>query len=437
MGTKTAGEAGWHESRYNLRAKVPDKGVVAIVNLYKGTCAEFGPVELYLLSVVEELKESHPIIQRFARLGVICNFDERAALQTMGRAVCAHGGRVSLTICPTMGCNFDCPYCFEDHTPSKMRAEVQDDVVALARRMIATFGAKELHVSWFGGEPLLVPDVIKSLSMRLISLANELGASYEAEIITNGYLLTAEIAEMLREAKVTRARITIDGVGPVHDATRHLAGGGATFSRIMENLSHPKLPLSVVVRHNVHEGNVDQMGPVHELVDRMAGESGNDLIYHAAPVRSNAASKSRGCEVGPLRDMHLSRLAMGNAAQVFEPGRGHHCAAHALSDVGIDEAGRLHKCWEDVAVSQLSFGTSKDWDPADPIATASDPDNLIRYLNTAAPVPDAECAECVWLPKCVGGCPHQRIFGEGRECVPYRDDVESFVLTLYGRIPAE
>ncbi len=130
--TMTAGEAGWHVSRYNLMAPVPGSKMVAIANLFKGNCAEYTPIEMYLLSVLEELDDNHPIIDRFAKRGVIANFDERAALETMGRASCASAHGVSLTICPTMGCNFDCPYCFEDHSSGRMSAEVQDDVVALA-----------------------------------------------------------------------------------------------------------------------------------------------------------------------------------------------------------------------------------------------------------------------------------------------------------------
>ena len=119
--SRTAGEAGWHVSRYNLVAPVPGGRKAAIANLYKGVCAEYTPVEMYLLSVLEELDEHHPIIERFSKRGIIADFDERAALEAMGRAACAGGRSIGLTICPTMGCNFDCPYCFEDHLQERCR----------------------------------------------------------------------------------------------------------------------------------------------------------------------------------------------------------------------------------------------------------------------------------------------------------------------------
>lgn len=65
--TRTAGEAGWHVSRYNLSAPIPNTKNVAIANIFKGNCASYTPLELYLLSVLEELDEHHPIIERFAK----------------------------------------------------------------------------------------------------------------------------------------------------------------------------------------------------------------------------------------------------------------------------------------------------------------------------------------------------------------------------------
>ena len=105
-GTKarTAGEAGWHLSRYNLSAKIDGTEKVAIANLFRGTCGAYSLAELYLLDVLETLPEEHPILERFAKRGLIVNFDELEALKAMRGAACATGKVVSLTICPTMGC---------------------------------------------------------------------------------------------------------------------------------------------------------------------------------------------------------------------------------------------------------------------------------------------------------------------------------------------
>ncbi len=128
-----ATEAGWRVSRYNLYLPLKEKGKIAIVNLYKGNCAVYSSLEYYLLNVLDELEEDHPIIGRFAERGIIVNFDERRALESMAYASCGNGMGVGLTICPTMDCNFACPYCFEKHEHGKMSERVQENVVALAK----------------------------------------------------------------------------------------------------------------------------------------------------------------------------------------------------------------------------------------------------------------------------------------------------------------
>ena len=432
--SRTAAEAGWHVSRYNLSAPVPGTKNVAIANLYKGVCAEYTPLELYLLSVLEELDEHHPIIERFARRGIIANFDERAALETMGRAACAMPRAISLTICPTMGCNFDCPYCFESHGRGKMTPEVQDDVVALAERMLNASNVKAISVTWFGGEPLLALDVIESLSARLIALAEERGAEYEAGIITNGYLLTQDVVDMLGRAKVKSAQVTIDGLGPTHDATRHLAGGGPTFERIVENLRTVKIPFRVSIRHNVHEGNRSEVEELEAFVGKLAEESGNDLRYYPAPVTGSETADQRGKQVGLLCDSNASEIGVRQEAGRFSHGRGHYCGANSIWSVGIDDRGNLQKCWEAVDKAHLAFSTAHDWDPANPFATATDLDKLTSFLNSSTPLRDDECHECVWLPMCAGGCPYKRLFEGGKQCVPFRDDPEAYVLALHARI---
>lgn len=431
--SRTAAQAGWHVSRYNVSAMVPGKNNLAIANLYKGTCAEYTALEMYLLSALDEIDEHHPIIERFAKRGIIANFDELAAIEAMGRAACAGARGVNLTICPTIGCNFDCPYCFEDHGSGKMSQEVQDDVIALAERMIDASRATMLTVTWFGGEPLLAPDIIEKLSKRLIALAEKMGCDYNASIITNGYLLNQATVDLLAAAKVERAQVTIDGLGPTHDATRHLAGGGGTFERIIENLRTTKIPFKVLIRHNVHEGNRHEMDELSAFIGQLAEESGNTLSYYPAPVSGSEVADERGTQVGLLCTSDQSDVSVRQEANRFRSGRGHYCGAHSLWSLGIDDKGNLYKCWEAVDKPQISYGTAHDWDPKRPFETAGNLDNLTMYLTTACPVPDDECRECVWLPLCAGGCPHRRLF-EGRACVAFKDNPESYVLALHARI---
>ena len=431
--SRTAGEAGWHESRYNLAARIPDSDKIAVANLFRGTCGAYTPIEMFLLDEMETLDENHPMLKRFKERGLIVNFDELAALTALGRMACAASDAVELTICPTMGCNFDCPYCFENHRPGRMSQESQDDVIALAERMLKVSGAKHLEVTWFGGEPLLMPDVIEALSLRLMALAQQYGAEYEASIVTNGYLLTQETADMLGRCKVAGAQITLDGIGTEHDRTRHLAGGGSTYDRIVENLRILQLPFKVNIRHNVYEDNRDQIGSLRDCVRALAEESGNKIGYYASPVQENIVSEARDGQLNTLRSNYLCEVDMRREIGQFHSGRGVYCGAQHLFGVGIDDQGNLFKCWEDVDKPERSFGRAGRWDPADPITTADRPDQLTQYLNTALPMDDLECRDCKFLPQCAGGCPTRRVYYQ-KQCLGGKGAPERYVLGLYERL---
>ena len=426
----SAARVGWHISKYNLYANVPGTDRVAIANLFKGTFSDYGAFDIYALNALDELPEDHPLVVRLAERGLIVNFDELEALKTLARDFCSRGRAAGLTICPTMGCNFDCPYCFEDHIPGFMTKEVQDDVVALVKRMTEANGSKTLHINWFGGEPLLAPDIIDSLSQRLISFADDNGIKYSAAIITNGYLLDQSVVDMLARSRVISAQITLDGVGADHDATRHLAGGGSTFERITDNLRKLKIPFKVRIRQNIHEGNKDTADDLKAYVDALREESGNDITYYAAQVTT---SDNCSDDIETLCGSGSSDIGIKKAVDKFVACRGGFCGANTIYHVGVDEKGNLQKCWENVDKPNKSFGTASRWDPADPVATADHPDKLTCYLNSW-PIEDKECLDCIWLPACAGSCPDRLISYGKRDCLPYRDEPEKYVLALYEQL---
>ena len=435
---RTAGEAGWHLSRYDLMTVIPGENKAVVANLFRAVCAVYGPEELYLLSEAENLPEDHPILDLFRKRGLIVDFDEREALADMGRKLRNASDQVTLTLCTTMKCNFDCPYCFENHSGGDMSKETQDDVAALADRMLRFFGAKKLHIIWFGGEPLMNAEVIWELTPRLRGLAERCGAAYSAEIFTNGSLLTQETVDRLKDCGVVRAVIAIDGVGAAHDRTRHFRGGAGSFACITRNLRTLRIPFLVSIRHLQTGENGDQLAPMETFVTQLRKESGNSLFFAPDTCGWNHATDDRKGDVTILKDDGGAAVGIRRDTYRFIPARGGYCgAATSLASVSVDAYGELYKCWPEMDNRDgRSYGNARSWDPAAPIETASRPEQLTRYLNTAIPNGDAECWDCVWLPYCVGGCPYKRLNHE-KECLPYKNCPDRFLLSLYERMKRE
>lgn len=59
-----------------------------------------------------------------------------------------------------------------------------------------------------------------------------LNLDYQADRITNGYLLTEKVVAMLPSLSISSLQITIDGMKAVHDSRRCLKLGAPTFDRI-------------------------------------------------------------------------------------------------------------------------------------------------------------------------------------------------------------
>ena len=432
---RTASEAGWHPSRYNVMAQIPGSETTAIYNTLKRTCGEWMPAELYVLDKLDEVAEDHPLIERLAEKGVIANFDERDTfeLQRSFSIIAVPDGSVSITICPTLACNFECPYCFATRGRGKMAPEIQDDIVALTERMLDASRAKGLTITWFGGEPLMGADVIESLSPRLISVAEERGCRYKAWIFTNGYLITEDVVDLLLRCRVMNVHIPLDGVGATNDATRRLVGGGPTFQRIIDNLGLLKPPIRTLIRANTHEGNVGEIDELKQVVLDRAEEAGTNLSFYAASLVDVSPADELDSPMAEYA-YHGIEVALRPESRHIIVGRDHACVGQNLWMVAIDDQGLLYKCGGKLCGQpEYAYGSAHDWDPANPFATASNPDLLNKFLGTVMLPPGDKCRECVWLPLCGGGCPQLRLFGKP-VCPAYRYDPDAFVLAMYARI---
>ena len=110
-------------------------------------------------------------------------------------------------ILPTTACNARCPYCYEqDFVSQSFPESLEPKLVEFISSYMGI--AKHIHVTWFGGEPLLRPDFIERISEALIENAEQREVGYTADIISNGSLVTEDIAHLLKRCHVGNAQIS-------------------------------------------------------------------------------------------------------------------------------------------------------------------------------------------------------------------------------------
>jgi len=158
-----------------------------------------------------------------------------------------------LTIMPTEGCNFRCPYCYEDHKPISMSRDLLNQIQKYITERAPSF--QYINIAWFGGEPTLCKDTILETNEMLQSLQAKCSFTFSSSMTTNGYLLGVEDFKAYYRTGINGYQITLDGWD--HDKTRPHVTGRGTLQRILENLTAiSTLPQEEFVFHIVLRRNI-------------------------------------------------------------------------------------------------------------------------------------------------------------------------------------
>ncbi|RSM48409.1 hypothetical protein DMB66_46380 [Actinoplanes sp. ATCC 53533] len=361
-------------------------------------------------------------------------FDELSLLRRRYALTRRNADRFHLTVVTSLGCNFDCPYCFEAKHPSLLDDAVQERLLRLVDVKLRTVRA--LSVLWYGGEPLVGLTALLGLSDELLARAAGAGASYTAAIITNGYLLTEPVARQLRGRGVTAAQVTIDGPPEVHDRRRPLAGGRGTFATLLENVTAVADLLDVSVRVNLDAENVGQAPRLLAILaaNGLAGRVGvhpGHVVTPAGNTRAPSARYRAAClpraEYAAAEQRFFDVAADLGFATPGPPGPvGAPCTAVRDNELVVGSRGELYKCTETVGDGSEVVGNLLNWPQAG--------DRLMKWL-TYDPFADAECRACPALPVCMGGCAYHAMDGRLRDsrCSTFRFNHEEQVRRLITR----
>lgn len=207
-------------SRYNQKVEL--SGKLFLYNALTGGYASvdeeyrdnFDKCDFKKLDSMKELAElPNAIINQLMEGGFIIpkNFDEFNVIKSMHyRGRFGANKALTMTLIPTMNCNFRCPYCYEKdkkYPVKKMTTEVMDAIIKYVESRIDS--VDHIFVTWYGGEPLLGLHEIRIMQNKLIELASQKDVQVSGMIITNGYGLTKEISDELVQMQIKTAQVMI------------------------------------------------------------------------------------------------------------------------------------------------------------------------------------------------------------------------------------
>ncbi|HOS44634.1 MAG TPA: 12,18-didecarboxysiroheme deacetylase [Armatimonadota bacterium] len=152
-------------------------------------------------------------------------------------------------------CNLRCVHCYAHSRDLEYTGELTHEEGRRLLDDLAAFGAPVMLFS--GGEPLMRPDIL-----ALIRHARERGM--RAVISTNGTLITAELAEKLKEFGLSYVGISLDGLEETND---HFRGMKGAFRMALEGIRNCQAAgIKVGLRFTMNRRNVQDLHGIFDLL---------------------------------------------------------------------------------------------------------------------------------------------------------------------------
>ena len=165
----------------------------------------------------------------------------------------------SLHIIPSLMCNMGCEYCFvlADSTGNISGKTLDDDTLySMIDFFVENNPAKKKAMTFYGGEPFVNKDIV----FKAVDYANEkYKGVFQYKIVTNGTLITKEIAEFLYKNGFD-VNLSIDGNKKAHDRFRLYKNGKSTYDDVIKGYELLKSAgNSIKILVTVGDHNIDSL----------------------------------------------------------------------------------------------------------------------------------------------------------------------------------
>jgi radical SAM protein with 4Fe4S-binding SPASM domain len=299
----------------------------------------------------------------------------------------------------TSRCNLKCGHCFGGFSsaskaimPLKHVQQILDDMV---ERQIP-------RVTFSGGEPLLYPDLetcIRYAAQR----------DLDTRLLTNGSLITPELATTLVRSGLQSAAVSIDGDEKEHDRNR---GAGRYLKALSAIASLRQAGLSSVsINLLVHSENYRS---IDATIDELLGAGAKYVICLPLQLFGRARDRMHDKQLSPSQMLELYRrferdsrverrvfihgplgaLMDAPPPRDLPPDEWEPCQA-GQTRLSVSADGSCHPCIpiDPPLGNYFEVGLDRIWHEASFLRAVRDPAKL-----------SAECRSCEYLPRCFGGC---------------------------------
>ena len=311
-------------------------------------------------------------------------------------------------------CNLRCKYCYSKG--SGVSPVMNERTAQKAVDFITEFDdCKQLNISFYGGEPLLNFQAIKSTMEYASRKGEEKGYPVVYNITTNGTLLTDDVIAFFAKYKMN-IEISMDGPAPIHDAMRITPDKKGTHHVVMDRLdklintpgSHTINVHSVITNHS-------RLRNIYRYLSQFPFQNINISCVRPLYNKENKYALSDFQEVQYLEDMRelalecLDLLLKGirppyyifekKILQLWNHANNEHYCPAGMTRFGVSPQGYVYPCGFAADRDMWKLGTLRKLDKS-----------KVDAWRAHARSQPRECSICWASDLCVDKCPLQPVY---------------------------
>lgn len=354
------------------------------------------------------------------------DYDELKEIQRRHWKTVNSADELNITVISTLKCNSDCTYCYQRNLDFPYSEMTEDDFDGLYEFLTGA-PQKNIHISWYGGEPLLAKDEILKFCAKA---DKDKRHKYSYSVSTNASVYDEKFFRMMDRYGLTNVTVSVVGAGEIHSALRPSAEYDS--DRVIRNIISMTRHTNVIVDLNLCRTNLEN---IREIFEELSGYRHSSLSFSFSRIVSYDHRPCAEIELDTDTYMkHVIELANWALDHQFHisdmscfQNFGVYCGVYARNNYVVGPGLYLYQC-------------DRSYDPQDSFAQIVD-GALVYHLNHIGcadaelcldPYKVDECRECKLLPYCNGGCDYLRKIGKSA-CPPEKNYLEEY-LRLYYRI---
>lgn len=311
--------------------------------------------------------------------------------------------KMSFVIAPTLMCNMNCKYCFENI--SKDKATMSDKDVDflydyIIKRVDNNPMCTSVFINWFGGEPTLMHNQIIYLSKKLIAHLKEKNIKYSSSITTNGLLLTKTLAEILsKECNVTKVQITVDGLKETYTAIKRTSD--INFDLVIQNICEIYNLFNVHIRINVNKNNHTEVEKLIEFLLVEKNLKSKIRIYLAQTIQYADSDRDFYMETEDYEQFRCSIYK-----RLIQTGFGN-SIPHEMPEYKIVSCGSMQSQFAcigpDLKLFRCEHCLGNDSLAIGDVFSSYNRNSIEEKFIIDYPI-DKKCKNCKFFPVCAQGC---------------------------------